>query len=61
MKATDAQINRLYQAIDYAFGVTTGGGEVLDTIRDVVGRWNFSYYDELTSEEIERAIKGLGE
>lgn len=60
MRASQQQINRLYDAISRNFGESDHGGDILDSIRDLVGRWNFSYYDELSSAEIEQAIQGLG-
>lgn len=58
--ATDQQITRLYAAIGSLVTPDTHGGDILDMVRNIVGRWNFSHWDELTSEEIEKAIKELG-
>lgn len=57
--ASEKQINLLYEVIDNRVCQYDHGGDVLDMVRDAVGRWNFRYYDQLTSEEIERAIAAL--
>lgn len=54
------QINRLYAAIDQRYPEEVHGGDVLEDIREFLGRHDFRYYDELTAEEIEEAIEKLG-
>lgn len=56
-RASNTQIDRLYAAI--SLSGKDDGGDILDAVREAVGRWDFDYYDELTSDEIERAIRGM--
>ena len=58
--ASDDQINRLYAAIDRHYPDEVHGGDVLEDIREFVGRHDFRYYDELTAEEITAVIEKLG-
>lgn len=57
--ASNEQIDRLYDAIDRRFGDDPHGGDVLDTVRDIVGRHDFDTWWGLSSDEIEKAIAGL--
>ena len=61
MRASQKQIDRLYEVIDLHTAPDTHGGDILDVVRDAVGRWDFRYYDELTSREIEKAIDSITE
>jgi hypothetical protein len=59
--ASREQIDRLYEVIDRHTAPGTHGGDILDMVRDAVGRPDLDNYWELTGEEIELVVGYLSD